>query len=314
MSLIFIQKIPNLKIKEKFDNLSKLRIIQKDLVHFQGFPDEINDTKILSSPEYFGQYGTIKKICIVPKKSKDNYNSCYITFEKEEQAAYCILAVDSIKIKNKLVRAFFGTTKYCNNFIKGYMCLNKNCKFMHHMADNKEDIVINDIKFGYSEHINLAKKIIGFGTQKSFNYIQIHYNDKIKHILPDIRNIYSIQHINDKNKNHRRKISSSSSNNSTEDENEIHSNKSLKNENKEKNIKKLSIFENKNIDRVIEGLLKRKFFFGKFENFELGKIFLNQFEKDFCSKIFKNSEDDEYYKFIFINILYKYIFKGNITF
>jgi len=108
------------------------------------------------------------------KKSKDNYNSCYITFEKEEQAAYCILAVDSIKIKNKLVRAFFGTTKYCNNFIKGYMCLNKNCKFMHHMADNKEDIVINDIKFGYSEHINLAKKIIGFGTQKSFNYIQIH--------------------------------------------------------------------------------------------------------------------------------------------
>ena len=164
---------------------------------------------------------------------------------------------------------------------------------MHHMADNKEDIVINDIKFGYSEHINLAKKIIGFGTQKSFNYIQIHYNDKIKHILPDIRNIYSIQHINDKNKNHRRKISSSSSNNSTEDENEIHSNKSLKNENKEKNIKKLSIFENKNIDRVIEGLLKRKFFFGKFENFELGKIFLNQFEKDFCSKIFKNSEDDE---------------------
>ena len=300
MSLIYFHHLPNIppistiiSRPPDFKNLSKLRIIQKNLVHIQGFPEELHDIKILSSPEYFGQYGNIKKICLVPKKSSVDYYSCYITFETEEQAAYCILAVDSIKIKNKLVRAFFGTTKYCNNFLKGYNCFNKNCKFMHHFADKNKDIVINDIKFGYSEHINLAKKIIGFGTQKSFNYIQIHYNDKIKHILPDIRNIYSIQHINDKNKNHRRKISSSSSNNSTEDENEIHSNKSLKNENKEKNIKKLSIFENKNIDRVIEGLLKRKFFFGKFENFELGKIFLNQFEKDFCSKIFKNSEDDE---------------------
>ena len=291
-------------MSQKFSNLSKLRIIQKDLVHFQGFPDEINDPEILSSPEYFGQYGVIKKIVLVPKKSKEIYNSCYITFETEEQAAYCILAVDSIKIKNKLVRAFFGTTKYCNNFIKGYMCLNKNCKFMHHFADNKNDIVINDIKFGYSEHINLAKKIIGFGSEKSFNYIKNHYNDKIKHTLPDIRNIYSIKHINDKNKNHRRKISSSSSNNSTGDEIENNSNsnckQSIKEESKENNDKNinnkkisLSIFENKNIERVIDGLLSRKLFFGKFENFDLGKILLDQFEKDFCSKIFNNSKDDD---------------------
>ena len=117
MSFIILQKFPHqMRINPNFKNLSKLRIIQKDLVHFQGFPEEIYDTKILSSPEYFGQYGTIKKICLVPKKETDTYYSCYITFETEEQAAYCILAVDSIKIKNKLVRAFFGTTKYCNNF------------------------------------------------------------------------------------------------------------------------------------------------------------------------------------------------------
>ena len=94
---------------------------------------------------------------------------------------------------------------------------------MHHFADKNNDIVINDIKFGYSEHINLAKKIIGFGSLKSYNYIRENYNDEIDHKLPDIRNIYSIKHINDKNKNHRRK-SSSSSNNSTGDSENISSN------------------------------------------------------------------------------------------
>ena len=328
MSFIFIQKMPHLvRPNPNFNNLSKLRIIQKDLVHFQGYPEEMNDIKLLSSPEYFGQYGTIKKICLVPKKETDSYYSCYITFETEEQAAYCILAVDSIKIKNKLVRAFFGTTKYCNNFIKGYVCLNKKCKFMHHFADKNNDIVINDIKFGYSEHINLAKKIIGFGSLKSYNYIRENYNDEIDHKLPDIRNIYSIKHINDKNKNHRRK-SSSSSNNSTGDSENISSNsfnnniqeiqefikelsdddfteketkldfkyeeknKKKEEEHKNEENKKL-IFENENIHKLIDGLLKRKSFYKKFENFESCKTIINQFENDFCKKMYNMSKDNE---------------------
>ena len=314
MSFIFLQAMPRpMGLNPNFKNLSKSRIIQKDLVHFQGFPEEMNDIKILSSPEYFGQYGVIKKICLVPKKPTDSYYSCYITFETEEQAAYCILAVDSIKIKNKLVRAFFGTTKYCNNFLKGYVCLNKNCKFMHHLADKKNDIVINDIKFGYSEHINLAKKIIGFGTKASFDYIKKNFDGKIKPVLPDIRHIYSIQHINDKNKNHRRK-SSSNSNNSTDnsadsinnnifdikelikeisdDEKDDVNKNNIKEEIKEQKDNKF-IFENENVHKLIDGLLKRKMIFRKMEKFETGKLLLNQFENDFCKKMFNTSKDNE---------------------
>ena len=320
MSFILLQNMPlPIGLNPNYKNLSKLRIIQKDLVHFQGFPEEMDDIKLLSSPEYFGQYGTIKKICLVPKKSTDSYYSCYITFDTEEQAAYCILAVDSIKIKNKLVRAFFGTTKYCNNFLKGYPCLNKNCKFLHHFADKENDIVINDIKFGYSEHINLAKKIIGFGTKISFDYIKQNYNDRIKHILPDIRNIYSIQHINDKNKNHRRKSSSNSNNSTDHSANSLNNNiydiqelmKELDEDNfgeKENNVKfdygkkeekikeetnKKIIYENKNINKLIDGLLKRNLFFRKFEKFETGKLLLHQLENDFCKKMFNKSKDNE---------------------
>ena len=323
MSLIYFHHLPNIppistiiSCPPDFKNLSKLRIIQKNLVHIQGFPEELHDIKILSSPEYFGQYGNIKKICLVPKKASVDYYSCYITFETEEQAAYCILAVDSIKIKNKLVRAFFGTTKYCNNFLKGYNCFNKNCKFMHHFADKNKDIVINDIKFGYSEHINLAKKIIGFGEKKSLEYVKKNYNENIKHILPDIRNIYSIKHINNKNKNHRKK-SSSSNNSKNSTDNSIDSfnanisefqelikdlsddedNDFIVEKNKDKKDRKEKKekfnFENENIYKMVDGLLKRKLFFRKFENFESGKLLINQFEKDFCKKMFNMSKDKE---------------------
>ena len=325
MSFVHIQSLMNHHINTNFQKLSKYRIIQKNLVHFQGFPDELNNEEILRSPEYFGQYGTIIKICLVPKKENKSYHSAYITFATEEQASYCILAVDSIKIKNNLVRAFFGTTKYCNNFLKGYVCVNKNCKFLHHFADKNNDIVINDIKFGYSEHINLAKKIIGFGNINSYEYIKKNYNSNIKHILPDIRNIYSIQHINDKNKNHRRKpsISSNNSTNNSANSNSSDniSNTSLTNnindfinelldddfeekkknseldknnqmKNKEKKPDKF-LFQNSNIHKIIDGLLKRKSFFKKFEKYDLGKSLLKKFEIDFCKNLFNKSKDEE---------------------
>ena len=282
--------VNNLNSSLNFEKLSKYRIIQKNLVHFQGFPDDIYNEKILSSPGYFGQYGKIKKVCLVPKNELRPYNSAYITFEKDEYAAYCILAVDSIKIKNDLVRAFFGTTKYCNNFLRGYLCMNQKCKFRHYLADNKKDIAINDIKFGYSEHINLAKKIIGFGTQKSLEYIKENVNLNENHILPDIRNIYSFQHIKDKNKNHRRKQSSLSNNSTSNSYNSVNSeNKDIINENKIIGIQKGTIlnkkkdnvhFENDDIFNIIKSLLKRKFFFKQFDNFEFAKSLNKQFEQD----------------------------------
>ena len=92
--------------------LSKQRIIQKNLVHFQGFPDRLYNKELLASEEYFGQYGLISKIILtnkVERKTNRRSNSAYITFYSYEQAAYAILSVDSIKIDDMLVRAFFGT-------------------------------------------------------------------------------------------------------------------------------------------------------------------------------------------------------------
>ena len=203
--------------------LSKQRIIQKNLVHFQGFPDSLYNKNLLLSQEYFGQYGHIIKIVLVSKEDKSlnkKTNSAYLTFETKEQAAYCILSVDSIKIRNHLVRAFFGTTKYCNHFLNNYHCFNEEkCIFLHHIAE-PSDIINEKTKFGYNDHIKLAKKIIDYGSSQSKSYVMKNFC-KNKTILPNIKNLYFKEDISISKaiKNYHishRRINSNSSNNSTE--------------------------------------------------------------------------------------------------
>ena len=198
--------------EEESKQLSKQRIIQKNLVHFQGFPDRLYDKELLCSQEYFGQYGIISKIILtskVEKKLNRKSNSAYITFGTCEQAAYAILSVDSIKIDDQLVRAFFGTTKYCNHFLNNFECFNsEKCMFLHYIA-NKNDIIAENSKFGYSEHIKLAKKIVGFGSSQSRLYVMKNAS-KSNTILPSIVTIYHKHDILIKTKNHRRQSSKES--------------------------------------------------------------------------------------------------------
>ena len=157
--------------KDEIENLSKLRIIKKNLVHVHGFPKIIVKTDTLKSKEYFGLYGKITKIIMTykinPNNSKKVY-SAYITYSNDKEAAYAILCVDSLLIQGKIIRAFFGTTKYCNYFINNQVCPNfDKCIFLHQLI-NEEDIIIdNNLIFSYNDHISLAKKIINYTDPKT---------------------------------------------------------------------------------------------------------------------------------------------------
>jgi hypothetical protein len=78
--------------------------------------------------------------------------------------------------------------------------------FLHYLVD-KNDIIAENSKFGYSEHIKLAKKIIGFGSVQSQLYVMNNSN-KNKSVLPNIVTIYHKDDILIKTKNHRRRIQS----------------------------------------------------------------------------------------------------------
>ena len=283
----YIYAYQQLSFNERIvSTLSKQRIIQKNLVHLQGFPDSIYNENLLLSPEYLGQYGTIKKIALVSKEDKVSHkkvNSAYITFETNVQAAYCILSIDSIKINNQIVRAFFGTTKYCNHFLNNYLCFNQEkCMFLHHLAD-PSDIIDEGTKFGYNEHINLAKKIIGYGSIQSRNYVSRNNYSRTKTILPTIKVIYDKEDCNLKKFYHRRISSNLSSNSTNNNSVNISNNRSLSkssSKEKEKNNSNEGEITEKNLEENKIDFNNNNIHFDYYKSHEKSRFYNNNSECD----------------------------------
>ena len=180
------------------------RIIKKNLIHAHGFPKSLSKLEILKSYEYFGQYGTILNSILI-KKVNSNTNkstfSVYITFSDEKEAAIAILCVDSLIIEGKIVRAFYGTTKYCKYFLNNVACPNEHkCIFLHKLVTDEDIIINNDTKFSYDDHLNLAKKILKLYNVKFFRYQKnknsvfppisfIYYTEEEKERLLESRNL-----------------------------------------------------------------------------------------------------------------------------
>ena len=309
--------------KENQIYLSKLRIIQKNLVHFQGFPDNIADKNLLAEKEYFGQYGNILKIVVVSKYdevSKKKSKSAYITFSSNEEAAYAILAVDSIEIDGQIVRAFFGTSKYCVHFLNNEECFNKEkCMFIHELADDNDVLGINS-KFGYSEHIKLAKKIINYDSLFTQNYIS---NLKLNFhtILPKITVIYSKEEINIKDllKDDKRTVSTlsmtsqSSKKSSSSNYNELNSLKIETSLNQLYKSKKYSRFyNNENIitinnnndevpeffKKIINNILFRYSFFYQFNKL----ISFDDLVKNYFNSLNKTNNNDKWFCYLYNNL------------
>ena len=146
------QRYPPFRQKRQLiEEFSESRIITKNLVYVIGLSSSIANKDKLLRYEYFGQYGTIVKI-VVNKSKAYNQNSpngpsfsAYVTFSKPSEASIAILSLDETMIDNHLVRASFGTTKYCSFFLKGVECTNKECLFLHRIADESDIIKRGDL-------------------------------------------------------------------------------------------------------------------------------------------------------------------------
>ena len=76
-------------------------------------------------------------------------------------------------IQGKIIRAFFGTTKYCSYFLENNRCPNlQKCLFLHKLVDDKNIIIDSNIVFSYNEHINLAKKILKLSNPETRNLLR----------------------------------------------------------------------------------------------------------------------------------------------
>ena len=184
---------------------SNIRIICKKILYLIGIPYEMANEETLIKKEYLGQYGSIHKIIVNKNgymKNESNFPtySCYITYSNELEASLALLSLNNSTYFNNKLNACYGTNKYCNSFLKGIECNNKDCFYLHELA-NKNDIVIkNDtqMKMQFIEQQKLATKIADIFSPKQKNIyinkglaIKKEFEDKnIENYFPTIDTIY----------------------------------------------------------------------------------------------------------------------------
>ncbi|KAJ5776327.1 uncharacterized protein N7511_001338 [Penicillium nucicola] len=133
-------------------NLAGVRVVQKNLVYVIGLNPTIRDEnqllQTLRGREYFGQYGEIEKIVVSKAKPGGNPNQgigVYVTFSRKLDAALCINAVDGSGNGDRVLRAQYGTTKYCSSFLRNEQCNNRNCTFLHETGEDSDSYSRQDL-------------------------------------------------------------------------------------------------------------------------------------------------------------------------
>ncbi|KAJ1338297.1 CCR4-NOT transcription complex subunit 4 [Microdochium nivale] len=137
--------------KENRKNLVGVRVVQKNLVYVTGLTPTVREDELLKTlrkPEFFGQYGNIQKISISNRKSAEGQPQSlgiYVTFEKKEDAARCIQAVNGSQNGDRVLKAQLGTTKYCSAWLRHEQCGNRQCMFLHELGDEEDSYTRQDL-------------------------------------------------------------------------------------------------------------------------------------------------------------------------
>ncbi|KAL2818768.1 hypothetical protein BDW59DRAFT_151806 [Aspergillus cavernicola] len=133
-------------------NLAGVRVVQKNLVYVIGLNPTIRDEsqllQTLRGRDYFGQYGDIEKIVVSKAKPGGNPNQgigVYVTYARKIDAAMCINAVDGSPNGDRMLRAQYGTTKYCSSFLRNEQCHNRNCTFLHETGEDSDSYSRQDL-------------------------------------------------------------------------------------------------------------------------------------------------------------------------
>ncbi|KAI0668505.1 hypothetical protein C8Q78DRAFT_1047476 [Trametes maxima] len=134
--------------------LANVRVVQRNVVYVVGLGPRFAKEELiptLRSNEYFGQYGKISKIVIVkrtPPGGRAPVVGLYITYHRREDAARAIAAVDGASSPGgggEIMRASYGTTKYCMAFLRGVSCTDHSCMNLHEWGDEKDCFTKEDL-------------------------------------------------------------------------------------------------------------------------------------------------------------------------
>ncbi|KAG6332416.1 hypothetical protein ID866_6676 [Astraeus odoratus] len=135
-------------------HLVNMRVVQRNVVYVVGIGPRFAKEELiptLRSSDYFGQYGKISKMILVkrtPSGGGAPVVGLYITYHRREDAARCIATVDGAPSPGggrDVMRASYGTTKYCMAFLRGVTCSDSTCMNLHEWGDEKDCFTKEDL-------------------------------------------------------------------------------------------------------------------------------------------------------------------------
>jgi len=161
-------------------HLQNVRVIQRNLVYVVGLSTECCKEDVLRKNEFFGKYGEILKLQVSVNrqgsssyagKDAENTGSAYVTFYEEEDAMQCIQHIDGTPLDGRVLRACFGTTKYCNAFLKYQPCNNPDCLYLHDIGHDNDSFTKEEMLAHYgTKHQSFqeaTRAISGGGLERS---------------------------------------------------------------------------------------------------------------------------------------------------
>ncbi|PIN21802.1 MOT2 transcription factor [Handroanthus impetiginosus] len=157
------------KVKPKNDevkkDLSNVRVIQRKMVYVIGLPLSLADEDVLQRKEYFGQYGKVTKVSLsrtaggTIQQFINDTCSVYVTYSKEDEALRCIQSVHGFVLEGMLLRASFGTAKYCHAWLKNMPCNNPSCLYLHSIGADEDSFGKDEIAAAHTR--SRVQQIVG---------------------------------------------------------------------------------------------------------------------------------------------------------
>ncbi|KAI9272484.1 hypothetical protein BY458DRAFT_474320 [Sporodiniella umbellata] len=140
-------------------HLANMRVVQKNLVYIIGLHPKLATEETVRSNDYFGQFGKIAKIVINKRQvaptshangatSMQPSAAVYVTYARKDDAAKAIHAVDGSVMAGRVLRASYGTTKYCTYYLRNMSCPNPSCLYLHEPGEDADTISKEELATG----------------------------------------------------------------------------------------------------------------------------------------------------------------------
>eukprot|EP01054_Gregarina_sp_Poly1_P011161 Gregarina_sp_Poly_1__11160@NODE_908_length_5757_cov_78_501406_g647_i0_p1_GENE_NODE_908_length_5757_cov_78_501406_g647_i0NODE_908_length_5757_cov_78_501406_g647_i0_p1_ORF_typecomplete_len509_score64_70zfRING_4/PF14570_6/1_7e14RRM_1/PF00076_22/2_7e09RRM_5/PF13893_6/0_0018Nup35_RRM_2/PF14605_6/0_023zfUDP/PF14569_6/0_19DUF3408/PF11888_8/0_17zfRING_5/PF14634_6/14_NODE_908_length_5757_cov_78_501406_g647_i024113937 len=136
---------------EQTRDLRDIRVIRRDLCYVVGLPLEaVGDETTLKAFDFFGKYGKVVNIIVNRNpnfKAPDKKKSCalYVTFATPEEAKAAIMDLDESFYEGRRLKASYGTTKYCSNFLRKAKCQNRQCFYLHEKGADEDSFTVAEM-------------------------------------------------------------------------------------------------------------------------------------------------------------------------